>query len=310
MRLAGRFPLRRSLPVMAARGRWLSSDAMPQTPRHQQRMPDEEFEFMKRVIGAPSPIGLEAAMTQGVLAPEFERFGARKLGWHEQRYATSPVFSDEGGYEALDSAATLATSTFPIGPEELIAKAKRVLAAEFGTKAGADPAALLSDDFQFVAPIVGPLSRAEFVRAFGSFKLKEAFPALRDKAWFAVDPLEPNRAWFFSRAEATHTGTLHFGGRAIAATHKVVRSPPQAQSLLFDREGKVYTLTVGYCMDKRIGNTEGLGGVFAYLKAVGQPLPVKEGQRLYTPSVRFEALERLGKCAEALGYDPATRKRL
>ena len=59
--------------------------------------------------------------------------GRKKLGWHEQRYATSPVFSDEGGYEALDSAATLATSTFPIGPEELIAKAKRVLAAEFGT---------------------------------------------------------------------------------------------------------------------------------------------------------------------------------
>ena len=236
--------------------------------------------------------------------------GRKKLGWHEQRYATSPVFSDEDGYEALDSAATLATSTFPIGPEELIAKAKRVLAVEFGTKAGADPAALLSDDFQFVAPIVGPLSRAEFVRAFSSFKLKEAFPDLRDKSWFAVDPLEPNRVWFFSRAEATHTGTLHFGGRAIAATHKVVRSPPQAQSLLFDREGKVYTLTVGYCMDKRIGNTEGLGGVFAYLKAVGQPLPVKEGQRLYTPSVRFEALERLGKCAEALGYDPATRKRL
>ena len=63
-------------------------------------------------------------------------------------------------------------------------------------------------------------------------------------------------------------------------------------------------------MDKRIGNTEGLGGVFALLKGIGKPLPFPEAQRLYTPSVRFEALERLGKCAEALGYDPATRKRL
>ena len=165
------------------------------------------------------------------------------------------------------------------------------------------PSALLADDFQFVAPIVGPLSREEFLNAFGSFKVKDAFPDLQDNSWFQVDPLEPNRVWFISRAVGTHSGTLTFG-RPIAPTGRTVRSPPQAQSMLFDESGKVYTLTVGYCMDKRVGNTEGLGGVFALLKGIGHALPFPEAQRLYTPSLRFEAFERIAKAAENLGFGP------
>lgn len=236
----------------------------------------------------------------------------RKLPWHAQRYATAPVYTasaDAAAFGELDEQATLANSTFPIPPSELIQRARRVLASEFGTAAGAQPAALLAEDFQFVAPIVGPLSRDEFLRAFGGFKVKQGFPDLRDNCVFRVDPLEPNRVWFFSRATGTHSGCLNFA-RPIAATGKRVQSPPQAQSMLFDDSGRCYTLTVGYCMDKRVGNTEGLGGVFALLKAIGNPLPFPEAQRLYTPSLRFEAFERMGKAAEALGFDPATRQRL
>jgi len=230
-----------------------------------------------------------------------------KIAWHPQRFSSPPVMArapeSGGGFGELDVAKTLAASSFPIKPEALIKRAKAVLAAEFGTRAGADASDFLSDDFQFVAPIVGPLSRAEFVQAFGSFKVKDAFPDLSDNSWFQVDPLEPNRVWFISRATGTHTGTLSFG-RPIPPTGKRVESPPQAQSMLFDTEGKVYTLTVGYCMDKRIGNTEGLGGVFALLKGIGKPLPFPEAQRLYTPSLRFESFERVAKAAEALGYGP------
>ena len=234
--------------------------------------------------------------------------GRCKLPWHPQRFSTTPIYSSEELGD-LDCSATLASSTFPIAPDELIAKAKEVLASEFGTKAGCDATSVLASDFQFVAPIVGPLSRDEFTRAFGSFKIRDAFPDLKDNSWFQVDPLEPNRVWFISRATGTHTGTLNFA-RPIAPTNKEVRAPPQAQSMLFNEMGQVYTLTVGYCMDKRIGNTEGLGGVFAFLKAIDSPLPVPEAQRLYTPSLRFEAFERFGKAVEALGYDPATQQPL
>ena len=51
-------------------------------------------------------------------------------------------------------------------------------------------------------------------------------------------------------------------------------------------------------------NTEGLGGVFALLKGIGKPLPVPEAQRLYTPSLRFEAFERVAKVGESLGFGP------
>ena len=46
---------------------------------------------------------------------------------------------------------------------------------QFGTLAGSDPDELLADDFQFVAPIVGPLGKREFLNAFGSFKVERPF---------------------------------------------------------------------------------------------------------------------------------------
>jgi putative aminopeptidase FrvX len=35
-------------------------------------MPEEQFELMQRILGAPSPVGLEAAMTMGVIRPYLE----------------------------------------------------------------------------------------------------------------------------------------------------------------------------------------------------------------------------------------------
>lgn len=227
----------------------------------------------------------------------------KKIPWHEQRYSNAPVYKESGMlWGELDISATMAQSKFPIEPTVLLDKAKAVLGCEFGTAPGADDS-VLADDFQFVAPIVGPLSKAEFTATFGSFKVKEALPDLKDNSWFQVDPLEPNRVWFFSRATGTNSGEMNFG-RSLPATGKHVRMPPQAQSMLFNEKGECYTLTVGYTMDKRIGNTNGLGGVFGILKAIGHGLPFLEGQRLYNPSLRYEAFERVAKIGEAFGFGP------
>lgn len=231
-----------------------------------------------------------------------------KLAWHDQRYSNAPVYKESGmRWGELDVDATMAQSKFPLEPADLLDKAKTVLGCEFGTAAGADDS-VLAEDFQFVAPIVGPLSKTEFLGAFGSFKVKEAFPDLKDNSWFQVDPLEPNRVWFFSRATGTNTGEMNFG-RKLAPTGKQVKMPPQAQSMLFNEKGECYTLTVGYTMDKRIGNTEGLGGVFGILKAIGQGLPFPEAQRLYNPSLRYEAFERVAKVGEAFGLGPTQQAR-
>jgi hypothetical protein len=246
-----------------------------------------------------------------------------KIAFHEQRYFTTPVyvtksfFSEDlgmhtvkGTYDELDVEACLGNSTFPTKPAELINKAKEIMAMEYGTKKGCDPSQYLAEDFQFVAPIIGPLLKDGFLRAFGSFKIRDALPDIKDNAWFSVDPLEPNRVWFVSRMTATHTGPLNFGVKPLSATGKAIEMPPQAQSMLFDKEGKCYTLTVGYTMDKRIGNTNGLGGMFGIVKATGNALPFPEAQRLYNPSLRFEGMERIAKAVESLGYDPNTMKPL
>jgi len=48
-----------------------------------QPMPEEQFHWMRRILAAPSPIGLEAAMTYGVLKPAFEEFKLPGWGIHQ-----------------------------------------------------------------------------------------------------------------------------------------------------------------------------------------------------------------------------------
>ncbi|MEM7260828.1 MAG: peptidase M42 [Planctomycetota bacterium] len=48
-------------------------------------MPEEQFDFMRRLLGAPSPIGFEAAMTHGVLEPYVEEFMPEGWGIHRFR---------------------------------------------------------------------------------------------------------------------------------------------------------------------------------------------------------------------------------
>jgi len=46
--------------------------------------------------------------------------------------------------------------------------------------------------------------------------------------------------------------------------------------LTFNEQGQVVEYTIGYPMDRRLGNTGGLGGVFGLFYAIGKPLPFPE----------------------------------
>ncbi len=174
--------------------------------------------------------------------------------------------------QMVDEATMLANSTFPIAPEVVIATTKRILAKN----SGAEEPGLLASDFKFVAPVVGPLSKEEFLKAWASFKLEEAFPDAKYGYYaFRVDPFETNRVWFDARFTGTNTGML---AGSLEATGKKVEAPPQSCSMLFDKKGECTQLTVGYVMDKTIGNTGGLGGVFGILYAIGYGLPFPEAQ--------------------------------
>lgn len=47
-------------------------------------MPEAQFSLMRRILDAPSPVGLEGAMTYGILKPHFESFAP--AGWHLHQF--------------------------------------------------------------------------------------------------------------------------------------------------------------------------------------------------------------------------------
>ena len=133
--------------------------------------------------------------------------------------------------QMVDEAAMLASSTFPVSPETLIATTKRILAKNNG----AEEPALLASDFVRVAPVVGPLGKEEFLKAFGaSFKIEEGFPDAKFGYYaFRVDPFEPNRVWY----DARFTGTNTEARRLARAHEQKSRRPPGVLDALQLRGG-------------------------------------------------------------------------
>jgi putative aminopeptidase FrvX len=56
-----------------------------------QSMPDEQFARMRHILSAPSPVGLEASMTYGVLKPMIDAFKPPSWGWHAFKGSASLV---------------------------------------------------------------------------------------------------------------------------------------------------------------------------------------------------------------------------
>lgn len=233
--------------------------------------------------------GTGAAIAQDKLQPHRERVLTFQQDSALVKYL--PHTGADGGTgpdQVIDEKATYARTAgaFPLSEQQLVARCHALITSEFG---GLKPE-LLAEDFQFVFPVVGPLTKAEFLEAFTSFKVREAFPDSRSNFYnFNIDPLEPNRVWCLSRGRFRHTGTLHFGPSKYPATNEDVCLPPQCFSMSFDHTGRCYKLTGGYCVDRSVGDTNGLGGMFGILTALGGSLPFPEG-RPWQRSLMWEAL--------------------
>lgn len=159
---------------------------------------------------------------------------------------------------------------------------------------GIDQPSLLSPSFRFQGPVVGGdegLTKEEFLKAVGGFDIKTAFPDIQPNFHhFRVDPFLPSRVFFTSTATGTHTGDF----LGIPATYKTFSTPPQACSVELDDDGAVVKYTIGHVMDRSVGNTGGLGGIFGPLYAIGKPLPFPEA-RPWRASKRYRFVQFAGK---------------
>ena len=196
--------------------------------------------------------------------------------------------------DEVDVEKAFAASSFPISPEDLIARAKEVLSPEIGigTKDGGN---CLADNFEFCAAVIGPLGKEEYLEALGSFKLEDSFDIYQNSFGFTVSPVQPNRVYWFNQQVATMTAPF-MNVKTISKDEIIL--PPQCLHMDFDDSGKVIEFGF-YTVDRRYGNTDGLGGAFGYFKGAGMKIPIPEFNG-YKPSFRLRMFHLIGKLGNFL----------
>ena len=196
----------------------------------------------------------------------------------------------------LDEQAAITAAAFPVSEANLIETAKVFL--YYGQ--GVEAPDMLSDEFCFMGPYVGGaagLPKDAYLTAVGGFDIKAAFPDLNPRFHhFRADPLDPGRIWFTSQASGTDNGVGFLGNKP---TGRSFSTPPQACSIKFNKEGLVEKYTIGHVMERSMGNTGGLGGVFGPAYAIGKPLPFPEANP-WKPSKRYRLLMLVGRLASWL----------
>ena len=142
----------------------------------------------------------------------------------------------------------------------------------------------LADDYVFRGPVIGPLCKEDISATLKSVggDIQASFPDLEPNAFgfTADDPIEPNRVWYFVRPRGTFSGKpfKHPVVGDIEATGAKVVAPPEARSMVFDDEGKIKHVTVGYVVDRFTGDTTGgKGAVFGLYHVMGQEIDATIG---------------------------------
>lgn len=143
---------------------------------------------------------------------------------------------------------------------------------------------MLSSDFVFTSPTLGPLNKADYVKLMDYYRhcgldLASAIPDLKVtyEGWH-VDPHEPWRCWAVARYSGTHLGTVVLPGTDLKLTPpnkgdhpaKFV-SGPEMQSFLWTPDKELLWHTMGYVGDEYTGSNQGYGGLDGLMVSMGLP---------------------------------------
>ena len=204
-----------------------------------------------------------------------------------------------GGF--VDEQAVLAAWDFPFSPVQLVDMAKDFYHPNVLVGL-ADGGACLAEDFQFCGAVVGPIGKEEFIQALTGFGLDKSFDIVGNIYGFYADPLQPGRVWYFNRSRAKQIAPF----LGAAPTAKEIEFPPQMNFLDFNQFGKVKQHGF-YTIDRRQGNTGGLGGVYGYMYAVGRAPPFPEA-RPFKHSLRYRAFNFVLRMFNKLKKNKAAAK--
>ena len=143
------------------------------------------------------------------------------------------------------------------------------------------------------------------MQAIGSVDFAAAFPDWKAEFYgFHVDPFEVNsncpRVWYTARGRGVNKGPLVPFVPEEKGTGREVVNPPQVCSITIDPESKLITrYTIGYVVDRTVGNTGGLGGLYGILYSLGRPLPFPEAQP-WKKSLPYTLFQKVGGSLNSL----------
>jgi len=160
----------------------------------------------------------------------------------------------------------------------MLSLAKAIVESDLGL---ADES-LLSADFQYSDPLMGPLTKEEYLSSsVGTIRsVKEAGVSdYQLNAYnYAIDPFEPDRVWAVARPTGSRRILVNSANADTGGAEEeeelaiyVYEGPPEAISVSFDKKGLCYRVTAGYSLDREQGNGRGLAGVYGALEATKQP---------------------------------------
>lgn len=159
--------------------------------------------------------------------------------------------------------------------EKLLIDAARVFFEEASGFSHPCDGDLLSEEFVFRGPVIGPLCKKDYMKTLGTIKMYEAISDMKPNSFgYCIDPMQKGRVWVFTRYTGINTGDFNLGLK-VKATGKPIKSAVEANSITFDELGKVKLLTVGYIADiDDPGNkAAGFGAAVGVFNALGISLP-------------------------------------
>ena len=190
--------------------------------------------------------------------------------------------NDFVGYEGYPSYYTL-NPTLDLLVDWTLDFADAVDLAGGMTRVSVGVESMISEDFVFKSPVIGPLSKDDFIHLMNYYQhngldLGSAIPDLTVsyEGWHQ-DPHDPWRIWTVARYSGTHTGTAKLPVSGLTLSPKdpseqvKFTTGPELQSFKWTQSKKLVFQTVGYVGDQYTGSGKGHGSLDGLLVSMGLP---------------------------------------